>query len=107
MMKKILFTILFLFLIIQMNAQYATPGTGVNWDLDDLMNNAPEGVLTFDGGIYTLTQNLTISEADQWTIDQSTILHIDPNVQITIAGSLIADADEITIAGSLIADADE
>lgn len=99
MMKKLLL-LACLFLALSGNAQYTTPNTGVNWSLDDLIANAPTGVISFADGIYTLSQNLTIAAADTFTIDESVVLHIDANVQVTIAGTFIANADAIVITAS-------
>lgn len=96
MMKKLLLLACFV-LSLSGKAQYATPNTGVNWGLNDLIVNAPTGVISLTGGVYTLSQNLTIAAADTFTINESTVLHIDPNVAITIAGTLTADAEAITI----------
>ncbi|HEX8268834.1 MAG TPA: T9SS type A sorting domain-containing protein [Flavobacterium sp.] len=97
MIKKLLLGIMAIFASMHVSAQYATPNTGIEWDLNDIMANAPTGVLTFSNGIYTLSQNLTISAGDQLSINEDTTLHVDPNVQITVAGTLIADAEETII----------
>ncbi|HEX8563034.1 MAG TPA: T9SS type A sorting domain-containing protein [Flavobacterium sp.] len=78
-------------------SQYSTPNTGVTWETEELIANAPPGVITFNNGIFTISQNITISAADQLTIAQEALIHIDPNVQIIVEGSLVADANSITI----------
>src|SRR5690606_591362 len=102
-MKKFPYTIVLLLFVSLGHSQYTTLGTGVNWTLLDIFDNPPAGVLTFETGIYTLTQSLTITVSDQLTIDENTTLHIDPNVQITIAGAMVADAAEILITASDVA----
>ncbi len=99
MMKKLLLAA-FVLLNIAAHAQYTTPNTNVNWGLDDLIVNAPAGVITLNEGIYTLSQNLTIAVSDTLTINENTNLRIDPDVEVTIAGTLIADAENITITSS-------
>lgn len=96
MMKKLLL-LAFLLLALSGNAQYTTPNTGVNWGLDDLMANAPTGVISLADGVYTLSQNLTIATSDIFTINESAVLHIDAGVAITVAGIMNADAESITI----------
>lgn len=76
-------------------AQYTTPNTGVNWGLDELVANAPAAV-TLSGGIYTISQDITIAESDTFTIDESAVVHLNQGVLITVAGDFIANAPSIT-----------
>lgn len=99
MMKKLLSAVIGL-LYFTASAQYTTPNSNVNWGLDDLIINAPSGVIALNDGVYTLSQNLTIAVSDTLTINENAILRIDPNVEITIAGTFFADADEIVITAS-------
>lgn len=101
-MKKLL-VLLILNIAFPASAQYTTPNTGVSWGMDDLVTHAPPGVISLTGGIYTLSQNLTISATDTFTINQNTVLHIDPNVAINIAGTFTADAESILITATHIA----
>lgn len=98
-MKKLLL-LACLLLTLSGKAQYTTPNTSVNWGLNDLIVNAPTGVISLSDGIYTLSQNLTIAATDTFTINESAELHVDPNVSITIAGTMNADADAILITAS-------
>ena len=100
MTKKLLFLAV-AFCTLTTTAQYTTPNNNVNWRLDDLMLHAPAGVISLSDGVYTLSQNLTIAESDTFTIDENTLLDINPDVQITIAGTLTADADMIWITSSV------
>lgn len=100
MMKKLLFCFLAILGIAQSHAQYTTPGTGVNWGLNDLIINAPTGVISLSDGVYTLSQNLTIALGDTLTINEAVVLHIDADIQLTISGTLTADADSVTITAS-------
>lgn len=77
-------------------AQYTTPNTGVNWSLNDLVTNS-SGALTLSGGIYTLSQNLTVAPNDAIVINTDATVHINANIEITVRGSFTADADAITI----------
>ncbi len=96
-MKKLLILLILNGMVFTAKAQYTTPNTGVNWGMNDLVSNAPSGVITLVDGIYTLSQNLTIAASDTFTINENTVLHVDPNVAINIAGTFIANAESITI----------
>ena len=85
MMKKLLALLIFSCIPFAATAQYTTPNTGVSWGMNDLVANAPSGVISLTDGIYTLSQNLTIAGTDTFTINENTVLHIDPNVSINIA----------------------
>jgi len=65
--------------------QYVTPGTGVIWDLDDLVNSS-EGVITIDDGIYYLNDNLTISETDTIRIITDEVIKVEFEKLITVNG---------------------
>lgn len=96
-MKQKLLYLLFLVLSASaLKAQFTTPNTGVTWDLDDLVTNAPTAI-TFSGGIYTLSQNLTIAPNDNLLIDSDVTLHVDANIQITVQGDFTCDSNAIVI----------
>lgn len=78
------------------NAQYTSPNTGITLRLDDIVTNAPN-TLTFNNGIYTLSQNLTIAQNDTFIIDSNAEIHINADVSITIAGNFNANATQIKI----------
>ena len=78
------------------NAQYTSPNTGVTLRLNDIVTNAPT-TLTFNNGIYTLSQNLTIAQNDTFIIDSNAEIHINADVSLTVAGNFNADAPEIKI----------
>jgi len=48
-------------------AQYTTPGTGVDWGLDDLVTNSG-GVVTGSGNLYEVNQLVTVSVTDKITV---------------------------------------
>jgi len=67
---------LFLLLLIvssQIFAQYTTPNTGVNWNLDDLVTNSG-GVVTGTFPNYSITNKITISANDRVYISPGTIV---------------------------------
>jgi hypothetical protein len=67
---------LFLLLLIlssQIFAQYTTPNTGVNWNLDDLVTNSG-GVVTGSFPNYSISNKITISANDRVYINPGTIV---------------------------------
>lgn len=73
-------------LAISLNAQWVSPGDGITYTLPDLVA-ATEGVVTNDGTVFTIHQDLTISHSDVLLIDNQ-VTRIDaPGVLITIKGS--------------------
>ena len=89
-MKRISLLIILVICHHFINAQYTTPGTGVNWKLDSLVAHSG-GVVLYTGGIYTINQDLTISTGDLLTIDTDNIIKISAAKLITIKGTLIAN----------------
>lgn len=61
-MKKILLVIVF-FLTTQSFAQYTTPNTGINWNLDDLVTNSG-GVVTGAFPNYVINNKIFVSSTD-------------------------------------------
>ncbi|MEZ4691329.1 MAG: hypothetical protein R3A12_14675 [Ignavibacteria bacterium] len=61
-MKKLLIILSFL-LFTESFANYTTPGTGVSWNLDDLVAKSSGGV-TVSGSDYLFNDTLTISTSD-------------------------------------------
>ncbi|MBA3986396.1 MAG: T9SS type A sorting domain-containing protein [Flavobacteriales bacterium] len=95
------FTLTFLFLcasIAQLAAQYTTPGTGVDWILDDIAAASPSTV-TISGTTYTLLENITIAADDIVRINTDITLEIEAGVRITVLGlgSFFVEADDVTI----------
>ena len=73
--------------------QYVTPGTGVLWSLDDLVNNS-EGVISINDGIYFVNNDLIISETDTIRIISDEIIKINYNKLITVLGGFQAQPPE-------------
>ena len=72
---------LFLLLLIvssQIFAQYTTPNTGVNWNLDDLVTNSG-GIVTGAFPNYSITNKITISANDR--------VYINPGTTVMFSGS--------------------
>jgi len=70
--------------------QYITPGNGVHWNLNDILNNSG-GVLTFENDSYFLWSGLTISANDTLNIITDEEIRIQQGVEIKINGILICE----------------
>ncbi len=92
-MKKSFFIIIFLFTGIVSNAQYETPGTGVNWSLDDLVANSGGAVTIETPGQYKINQDITISDNDTFTILTAEEINVMDGVLITINGTFISQPE--------------
>ncbi|MBK9096868.1 MAG: right-handed parallel beta-helix repeat-containing protein [bacterium] len=75
-MKKLI--ILFILLSSQLFAQYITPNTGVNWNLDDLVTNSG-GTVTGTFPNYAINNKVTVSAQDR--------IYILPGSAVTFSGS--------------------
>ena len=75
-MKKLF--LLFLIVSSQIFAQYTTPNTGVNWNLDDLVTNSG-GIVTGAFPNYSITNKITISANDR--------VFINPGTTVMFSGS--------------------
>jgi parallel beta-helix repeat protein len=95
---KLLPTLLLLFTFSIAVAQYTTPGTGVDWTLDDIAAASP-GTVTVSGTTYTLLENLTIAASDILRINADLTLEIEAGVRVTVLdlGSFFVEADAVTI----------
>jgi len=89
-MKNLFITIVIISINLLGFAQFQTPGTGLNWNLDDLVANSG-GVVTLEtNGQYSITQDLTISDSDTLTIVTPEEINVSDGVLITIAGTFIS-----------------
>ncbi len=97
-MKKITPLLLLFVVPFLTMAQYTTPNTGVDFDLDDLVTESPS-TISFDGSEYSLVEDLIISANDSFSITTGETLKIAADVRITVNGTFTADAgsDEIII----------
>lgn len=95
-MKRI--GLLFLCLVVynQLVAQYTTPGTGVDWTLDDIAAASPT-TLTLSGDTYTLHEDLIIASPDIVRIDTNLTWLIEADLRITVFGSFLVTGEAVTI----------
>lgn len=89
-MKNFRFLIPMILLSHLVVGQYSTPGTGVNWDLADIVSNA-SGVMTFEGTKYLLWSNLTISQNDTLHVLTDELLQINAGVEINVLGTFLSN----------------
>lgn len=100
-MKKLLTTFSFIIGILSMmNAQWVSPGNGTIYTLPDLVE-ATNGVVTNVNYVYTIHDDITISENDILKIDAN-VTRIDaPGVLITIKGSMVCNnSDRVKLYGT-------
>ena len=88
-MKNIRISIISMLLVQCALGQYYTPGTGVHWELNDLVINSG-GVLTFEAEKYLLWNDLFISQNDTLSISTDEEIRIDMGFQIKVLGVLIS-----------------
>lgn len=88
-MKKIYFSLLLLFAGFNVSAAlYTSPGTGVNWTLDDLVVNS-SGLVTFNGTEYVFADSVTISTGDVLRIETDATVKFNAQVVLKINGTII------------------
>lgn len=94
-MKRI--SILFLsFFSAFLFSQFASPGTGISYNLASLSAAAPNVVVN-NGSDYQITANVTISAGDTLMMSENTTLKIDGGIQLTIGGVYNTTADNFLI----------
>lgn len=84
-----------LFLLLSLSAlsfanNYATPGTGVRWNLDNLVANAG-GDVTFDAGAYNVNDTVFISLNDTLYITSDALVKFAVNSYLDVNGTLIVN----------------
>lgn len=72
---------------------YATPDTGVNWNLDSLHQDNSAAV-ALQNGQYILNQNLNIGENDTLNLNAGDTLKIKPGIEVLVSGVFNASGTE-------------
>ena len=76
-----------------LNAQWVSPGNGTTYTMPDLVN-VSNGVVTNTGTVFTINNDITISQNDILIIDDQ-VTRIDaPGALITINGSMVCNNSE-------------
>ncbi len=73
--------------------EFTTPDTGVNWTLEDLMEESEETV-EFSDNTYFIKQDIMVEESDTLTFNAGENIRIDEEVLITISGSWLSIGEE-------------
>lgn len=94
-MKKLL-TIVLLFGSVLSQAQYVTPGTGINWNMDSLVLHSNGAVISTING-YQIKQNLAIDTSDIISVSTASRIELDSMIQFDIYGSLSMNPQSGTI----------
>jgi len=89
-MKRTFTSVFFILFALIAVSQYVTPGTGISWSLDDLVQNS-SGVVTLENDTYYLWDDITVSENDTVIILTDGIMKISDGKIVTIAGILLVD----------------
>ncbi len=87
---------------------FTTPGTGVFWNADSLVNNS-DGIITwsFDANRYESTEELEISESDTVLIDDDFYSSHDDDPDFLVYGMLIVGSLDSVLVDSVILSGDE
>lgn len=90
MMKRLLCLLLiaFSFSSTSLANNYFTPGTGVRWNLDQLVANSG-GDVTFSGGAYNVNDTIFISLNDTLYITSDAVVKFGTNTYLDVNGVLI------------------
>lgn len=90
-MKKILYFLFLTFLFVPASfGIYNTPGTGVKWNLNDLVTNSG-GAVTINGIEFNVNDTVKISALDTLYITSNAIVRFAANTFLSIRGTLIVN----------------
>lgn len=101
---KLLSTTLFLFIIVISQAQYTTPGTGVNWNMDSLVVHSNGVVTSPSSNNFEINDELIIAESDSISEYTAESILIADNAQITVFGTLTINNPNSTLVSPLFMD---
>jgi hypothetical protein len=90
MKKSTLFVILMCIFSV-VDAQYSTPGMGVNWTMDDLVANSNGVVILNSNYEYEILEDLNILTTDTLSFHAELMARVHPEVLITVNGVLFTD----------------
>ena len=100
-MRRIVFTVLLMAVVLMLNAQWTSPGDGTTYTLPDLVN-VSNGAVTNTETVFSFNSDITIAQNDVLRIDDQ-VTRIDAvGVLITINGSVVCtNATRVGIYGSM------
>jgi hypothetical protein len=87
-MKKIIYTIAFLFVANISFANFVSPGTGVKWNLDSLVAYSG-GIVTFNGTEYIVNDTVFIVTSDTLSITENAVVKYAPLTYLDVNGVLL------------------
>ncbi len=93
-MKKIFF-VLCLFSSLYGQSQYSTPGIGIVWNLDSLVNHSNGAVTFLENNTYQINEDLTIEASDSFEILNGATVKIATNVLVTFSGNFTVNNEEV------------
>ena len=73
--------------------EFTTPDSGVNWTLEDLMEESEETV-EFVDNTYIIKQDIMVSKNDTLTFNSGENINIDAEVLITVSGNWLSLGEE-------------
>ncbi len=86
---KSFYLLLFSFILVRASfGNYHTPGTGVRWNLDNLVTNSG-GDVTFSSGTYNVNDTVFISAKDTLFITSNAMVKFAVNTYLDVKGTLI------------------
>jgi len=90
-MKNLIFAFVFFVIVIGIKAQYSTPGTGVVWNMDDLVMNSSGVVTNYENG-YLINNDVAVSENDTIRLTTETTVYFSEAVLLTVQGVFQAES---------------
>ncbi len=90
MKKNWLSCVIFMVFMTTLHAQYTTPGTGVTWDLDDLVSNS-NGAVTLENDAYLINDDLLIADPDTLRILDNAVVKFLSDKLLTVQGVFQVD----------------
>ena len=88
-MKKISGFLVFIAFWFPVHGQYVTPGTGVNWTIDDLVQNSQGVIIINAENDYEILQDFTLSTGDTLSFHTAATIVPHENVLITVNGIVL------------------
>lgn len=93
-MNRYFLPIILFFISLTTQAQkFTTPNTGVNWTLDSLVQASPSSVTLFED-IYTISEDIELSEMDTLVLRPGDYVLIDSALTITVSGVFLSQGTE-------------
>ena len=89
-MKNLILALIIAFTAIGLKAQYTTPGTGVTWDMNDLVTNSGGAAINYEDG-YLIESDINISLNDTIRLLSNEVIYFSEATLIKVIGVFQAD----------------